>query len=120
MVIFILDADALIKLVKADALEQFAKHAECIVPQAVFDEAVTAGKQRLYPDAFTIDTIITEHMKTQSVSPLSNPHSSLGRGEHACLTLHKNMEKNTVLVSDDTAFRHRLRKTNTLHPPSNI
>src|SRR5690606_42143555 len=53
-------ADAIIKLNRAGVLRTLVTKFECTLPEAVYQEAVVAGKERLYPDAVAIEEIRSE------------------------------------------------------------
>jgi hypothetical protein len=55
-----LDADSLIKLNRVGVLELVARVFECIIPEAVYLEAVVNARARGYADAEAIDRTVQE------------------------------------------------------------
>ncbi|MCX7706494.1 MAG: DUF3368 domain-containing protein [Anaerolineae bacterium] len=77
-----------------------------IVPQAVYDEVVTVGLRRGYPDANVADAFL-RRMKWSPVSvtdvlPELDSHVRLGRGEREALTLAK-LHDALLLIDEDHA-----------------
>lgn len=114
----VLDADSLIKLCKAGVLEQVAQAFQCVIPEAVYHEAVVRGKERVYPDAEEIERIVMaaipiHHTPTGYLNPMQytstspDPKGELGPGETAVLALAHQEE--SVIVSDDRQFLSSLR-----------
>ena len=60
MVKILLDADASIKLTKVGVIEIFVSGFEVILTSEVYDEHVTAGLTRNYPDAKKMDKLVSE------------------------------------------------------------
>lgn len=102
MTSFVLDADCLIKLAKAQLLTVLAESFECTVTKTVLEE-VLKGKEKLFEDAFAIEKLAaSKKLKVVSVEQLRSDISS-GKGEKSILTvLEKN--KNVVVISDDRKF----------------
>lgn len=116
----VLDADGLIKLGKAKLLALFLESFEVLVPEAVYEEAVTIGKLELYEDAFDLEEIlkqgrvrILEVRLDPRVSELLTGVTALGRGERAALQLY-HAENADAILSDDRVF---LRFLNDNHVP---
>lgn len=104
----ILDADGLIKLERAGLLAQVAQTFSCVIPDAVYDEAVTQGKAKMYPDAEAIEEVVRQFISVKSQRqphqhPLDEASLRLGAGEKAVLTLYF-QEQEGVIVSDDRSF----------------
>jgi hypothetical protein len=100
----VLDADALIKLNRADILAIVLSHFECIVPVDVYDEVVTTGGLLGYPDASTIGEILAGHV---DIAPKKELGSETGKGEQAVLALLARMPS-AYAVSDDRRFLRQL------------
>ena len=106
----ILDADGLIKLHRAGVLELLARHYECTIPSAVYQEAVVNAGDK-YPDSQQIDRIIQVSMKVAQ-SPLDywsyweDIPINIGAGERQALTLFMGSTsiEPTTIISDDAAF----------------
>lgn len=116
VVILLLYADGLIKLHRAGVLDQVAETFSCIISEAVYHEAVTQGKARMYPDAEAIEEIIKRSIfiKPSSQQHKNYPHgigSSLGIGERSILALYPQDEP-TMVVSDDRSFLSLLSRQN--------
>lgn len=62
MIIFVLDSDGLIKLVKSSIIEHLLSRFSCIISSEVYEEVVTKGIKRLYEDAFTIEKFVKRNM----------------------------------------------------------
>lgn len=106
---FVLDADAVIKLHRAAVLRDVIAHVTCVVPGAVFDEAVTKGKQRLFEDAEQIEKLLsTENVETVQVGATESA-IQLGPGETEVL-MFASMENDAVAVSDDRQFLSALTR----------
>ena len=102
----ILDADGLIKLHRAGVLEILVQSFSCVVPTAVYDEAVTTGRARLYEDADKIDLIIGGLVEP-SGSPQTESAPTLGAGEVAVLAT-ATAKGDAIVVSDDRRFLSHL------------
>lgn len=102
MIIFVLDADGLIKLTKAGVMEELAKYRKCIITQEVFDETVKKGKERFYEDAYTIEDMV--NIKLLSVKKIQFEEiENLGKGEASSLELYKKKRCNAI-ITDDRKF----------------
>ncbi len=104
----LLDADGLIKLFRAGVLAATARAYACLVPEAVYDEAVTEGKARHHPDAEFIEQIVREAMEVKTNpglvrQALEAEEARLGPGERAVLELYSRTEGD-IVVSDDRYF----------------
>ncbi len=98
----LLDADGLIKLHRAGVVGQMVKAFQCTVPEAVYHEVVTRGKERLHRDAEEIEHILggkAEVVRTQQ----AQGETGLGAGEMAVLTLAV-QDQSAIVVSDDRRF----------------
>ena len=81
-----------------------------MVPEAVYEEAVTKGKQELYEDAFELEAtlgggearIFEAELEREPGLALEEA-SSLGSGERAALRLYREQGADAVL-SDDRVF----------------
>ena len=112
----ILDADGLIKLERAGLLAQVAQAFSCVIPDVVYDEVVTQGKARMYPDAEAIEEVVRQFISVKSQgqphqNPLDEASLRLGAGEKAVLTLYS-QEQEGVIVSDDRSFLSLLSRHN--------
>ncbi len=101
----ILDADGLIKLHRASILEEVAQRFQCIIPNAVYDEVVTKGKEHGYVDAEDIDRIIASEIAVQQVPPGEELEQlGLGNGETEALALATQLGSEAIVVTDDRQF----------------
>ena len=104
----VLDSDGLIKLAKAGALDRVVKAWSCLVPEAVYAEAVEAGLEAAYPDALAIQQAlpagaVRPRMRHSRASALLEGTQGLGRGEQEALHLYF-AERADAIVTDDAAF----------------
>ena len=113
----ILDADSLIKLNRVGALELVAGAFECVIPEAVYHEAVVNARARGYPDAETIDGIIRELILVLVVDPveLSYVSTNIGPGEREALALARQGGETAIIVSDDADFVRYIRRKQISH-----
>jgi hypothetical protein len=58
----VLDTDSLIKLNRVGVLEIVARAFECMIPRAVYQEAVVNARAKVYADAEAIDKAVNELM----------------------------------------------------------
>jgi len=105
----VLDADGLIKLYKAGILKLVTQSRRCSIAQAVYKEAITQGKERMYEDAVGLEEVV-RHTVAWKVAPASaqakrilDMAPSLGKGERETLQLFF-MESADAIVSDDRNF----------------
>lgn len=98
----LLDADGLIKLHRAGVLNLVAEAFTCTVPEAVFHEVVTRGKERLHQDAEEIERIISEVVEVARTEQ-EQAEPGLGAGEMAVLVLSV-QGQDAIVVSDDRRF----------------
>lgn len=98
----LLDADGLIKLQRAGVLPQVVRMFDCVIPQTVYDEAVTQGIARLHQDAEAIEAALNGTVSVAPV-PTAQRESGLGAGEMGILGLLPT-EAEAVVVSDDRRF----------------
>lgn len=98
----LLDADGLIKLHRAGVLGQMVNAFRCTVPEAVYHEVVTRGKERLHQDAEEIEHILGEEVEVIRTEQAYG-ETGLGAGEMAVLTLAVQYQ-NAIVVSDDRRF----------------
>ncbi len=84
----VLDADALIKLNRAGALDRVAQVYECVIPIAVYKEAVEDALGA-YPDAAEIRYIVKKRIEVVSAEPFEGfeTPSAFGPGEIGILIL---------------------------------
>jgi hypothetical protein len=115
------DADGLIKLGKSGALRHLLEAAEVLVPEAVYGEAVTAGKKEMHEDAYELEKTLREGgarvvAQTKSGEPQAGEERaeallegapSLGAGERAALRVLLAREADAVLT-DDRVFANLL------------
>ena len=102
----ILDADSLIKLNRVGALGVVSGAFECVIPEAVYQEAVVNAKARGYADAETTDGIIRELITIVVANPLDSLDISrnIGPGETEVLALAQQGNETAFVVSDDEDF----------------
>ena len=98
----LLDADGLIKLHRAGVLGRMVKAFRCTVPEAVYHEVVTRGKERLHQDAEEIEHILGEEVEVVRIEQ-AHGEMGLGAGEMAVLTLAVQYQS-AIVVSDDRRF----------------
>lgn len=99
----LLDADGLIKLHRAGVLAHVVNAFSCAIPQSVFDEVVTKGKQRLHKDAEEIEAIISDRLSILAGQGRRDPELGLGAGELGILSLISD-NPDAIVVSDDRRF----------------
>lgn len=104
----VVDADGLIKLGKAKVLALLVEEHEVLVPWAVYEEAVTKGKQELYEDAFELEATLGGGRARifeveRAPGPAMEEVSSLGPGERDALRVYNEEDADAVL-SDDKVF----------------
>jgi hypothetical protein len=75
----------------------------CIVPLAVYNEVVTAGKVHRYPDAEAIEAALGGKAEIVRAEEGLEPGLGLGVGEMAILSLLP-QARDAVIVSDDRRF----------------
>ena len=98
----LLDADGLIKLHRAGVVGTMVKAFRCTVPEAVYYEVVTRGKERLHQDAEEIEQILGEEAEVVRTEQVYG-ETGLGTGEMAVLTLAV-QHQSAIVVSDDRRF----------------
>ncbi len=117
--LYALDTDGLIKLFKAGVLSAVVEAVDCVIPDAVYSEAVIKGREYLYPDADRIDLIISENIQRVRLSSTDLvliddwTSNSLRSGEREVLGLayaHRAENPSMVIVSDDAAFLALVRR----------
>ena len=107
--VLLLDADALIKLYRAGVLQHVAHTFECVIPEGIFHEVVTSGRQFQYPDAESINQVIesdiTVHRVTE-VPPdiLEVPGVDAGERDLLGLFYTLSVEAEAIIISDDRRF----------------
>ena len=107
----VVDADGLIKLGKSGTLAVLISTAEVLVPGAVYEEAVIAGKKEMYEDAFELERVlreggaevVKEERAERPSGGLLEDAPSLGAGERAALGVMYAREADAILT-DDRAF----------------
>lgn len=101
MIKFVLDADAAIKLSKAQVLDALASFAKCVVTKQVYQE-ILKGKEKLYEDAFDIERLVDKGKITvQDIK--AGQIEGLGIGECSALALFQKLKGNAI-ISDDRKF----------------
>ena len=109
----LLDSDALIKISKADFLDQVAHNFYVCITKEVYEEAVSEGKKGFYEDADKIEKLAkTEKikiLKKKAYDKREKPKESFGRGEISIFQAYK---KNILIVTDDLSFTSYLKKEN--------
>ena len=113
----ILDADSIIKLNRVGALGVVAGAFECVIPEAVYQEAVVNAKARGYADAETIDGIIRELITIVAANPLAlmDISRNIGPGETEVLALAQQSSETAIVVSDDEDFLRYARRRGIRH-----
>jgi len=102
-VLFLLDADATIKLHRSGILATVVGACPCTMPQAVYDEVVTRGKAWLHQDAEAIEAIIRGAVTVVPTQEREQPETGLGAGELGILDLLA-QETDPIVISDDRRF----------------
>jgi len=109
---FIIDSDALIKLVKSGILEKICICYNCSITTEIKNECVDEGKRRLYKDALKIEEFINKKLLRIKNSKKSGKIKwNLGKGETSALNLSFQDKKSTI-VTDDSAFIKYLEENN--------
>jgi rRNA-processing protein FCF1 len=98
---FLIDSDAMIKLMKASALQTFAENFECFITKEIEEEVVTAGKIKLQADARQIEELI----QAKCISVIESNRTR--KGERSIYWLYR-QTKNAVIISDDKKFANKL------------
>lgn len=109
MLTFVVDADACIKLAKANVLELLASQVLCIVTKTVYGEIIR-GKEKMYDDAFSIESFVQKKMLHVQETKHQNIEG-LGQGECSILEYIKK-HKSDVVISDDGKFLSFLEREN--------
>ena len=102
----LLDADASIKLTKISIIETFASGFEVIITADVYDEQVTAGLKRNYPDAKKMEKLVSDGKVTvvkSTEKPFVYDSLRLGRGEKSVIDYYLTNDVD-LIISDDEAF----------------
>ncbi|MCX6708819.1 MAG: hypothetical protein NTW67_04215 [Candidatus Woesearchaeota archaeon] len=97
----VFDTDGLIKLVRSGIFQQI-RH-DCIISERVYEEAVVAGKKRLYGDAYQIERFIHEGKIQVRKVRVKTAIPGLGKGELSAMDCFKQINAD-VIVSDDRKF----------------
>ena len=100
--LLLLDSDALIKLNRAGVLVQVVGSFSCVIPMAVYEEVVTAGRAHRYPDADAIEAALA-NFEIVPGNATFGAGLGLGAGERAILDLLTRMQ-DAIVVSDDRRF----------------
>lgn len=110
--ILILDADALIKLNHIGALALVAANSECIIPDAVYQEAVVNARAAGHLDSDAIDQVVREQIQVAPIGDLGRDDipDHFGAGEKQVLALALGQPQNSVVVSDDQVFVNLVRQ----------
>lgn len=108
----ILDADSLIKLNRVGALELVAISCNCVIPDAVYQEAVVNARAAGYLDSEAIDQIVGLYVRIESAVETGQQDipRQFGAGEKQVLSLAMRNPQFSVVVSDDQAFVNLLRQ----------
>ena len=104
----LLDTDALIKLHRAGVLERVAEAYACGIHEAVYREAVVAGRAHRYADAEIIDQVVQAHIEVHPAASAGDESREtrglrLGQGEGGLLELYVR-DEGDLIVSDDHRF----------------
>jgi len=119
--LIVADADGLIKLGKSGVLPLLLSATEILVPAAVYEEAVRAGKKEMHEDAFELERTLRDGGAEVvsdaeggggEVEELLKDASSLGAGERGAFRILHARGADAVLT-DDRAFVNLLRRTQT-------
>lgn len=106
MIKILLDADASIKLTKIGIIETFVSCFEVLLTSEVYNEHVIAGLNRNYPDAKSMEKLVSDG-KVIIVEIANNPYVydnfRLGRGEKSVLNYFM-VNDADLIISDDEAF----------------
>jgi len=106
---FVFDTDGLIKLARSGILSSVPY--QILISTSVYQEAVTAGKKRLYEDALVIEQLIGRgKILVKEVKNILNI-PKLGAGETSALILYYKMKADAI-VSDDRQFLTYLGEQN--------
>jgi len=99
----LMDSDCLIKLTKAGLKENIASLCKIIIPQAVYDEVVVAGKKKRCDDAFVVEN-------NESIGKIHvyKKISSANKGDDALFELF-NRGIHTAVGTDDVRLSKRLQ-----------
>lgn len=109
MKMFVFDTDGLIKLARSGILSSVPY--QILISTSVYQEAVTAGKKRLYEDALVIEQLIGRgKILVKEVKNILNI-PKLGAGETSALILYYKMKADAI-VSDDRQFLTYLGEQN--------
>jgi len=99
------DSDSLIKVTKAEFLENVTNSFEVYITDDVYNETVEEGKERFYEDAYKIQNLIDDNrihvIKRSDYLKKAIPKQSFGKGEVSVLQAHKNAY---LIVTDDLSF----------------
>lgn len=107
--ILLFDTDALIKLNRVGILQLVFKAFECIIPEAVYKEAVIDAKGRAYWDAEEIERIVALSGVRIVTTSGRVQEPRMGIGESAVLSLASESPlDDVVIISDDKRFLSRL------------
>ena len=107
---FLFDADAIIKLQRAEILQHVAQILDCIIPEAVYHEVVTRGRVFNHSDAEAIDRIIQASVVVQPPMGVATPDIAetigVNAGEKELLGLFYSSpaEVETIILIDDRRF----------------
>lgn len=99
----VFDSDGMIKLHRAGLLELTLETFHCLVPEAVYQEVVVAGRANNYADAHEITAVLDERTSVVRSSEDALTLPGLGKGERAALAL-ASAETDAIVVSDDRRF----------------
>lgn len=103
------NASTLVLLTKADLIEQLLNRSSVMIPEEVYDEAVTAGKEKGAADAFAIELLVKNgRIGVQDVSEEQKQRLyelfNLKAGEQATVALARSEGINNVLSDDKKAI----------------
>ncbi|MBI4313038.1 MAG: hypothetical protein HY681_14860 [Chloroflexi bacterium] len=105
MMILIFDTDALIKLNRVGMLELVLRRFECLLPEAVYKEAVLDAKGHAYVDAEEIERLVAVTGVRIMATPAAPQLPRMGIGESAAMALTpEHVGDDVVIVSDDKRF----------------
>jgi len=93
-------------------LEIVARAFECMIPRAVYQEAVVNARAKGYADAEAIDKAVNALMQIRDVASaeLSTIPKGLGSGESEAPSLAIQQGEDSVIVSDDLVFLNAVQQ----------
>ena len=89
-----------------------ASNSECIIPDAVYQEAVVNARVAGYLDSDAIDLVVRRHIQVEFTTDFEQMDvpSHFGAGEKQVLALAMRDPQESVVVSDDQVFVNLVRQ----------